>query len=194
MILKELPISSVLAVKFTCRAFYARTLNENGSNVVDLKRAVVDEMPLRSTNIGSVEPFTTRWAEIQAVARILIDIEMRHRETLWSLTCSICARSKPYGPKGFGDKYFSQRELTRYCNACLHQSLPPEYYPEPFLVQGEPMRHCPNCDMVVNFEDRSSHSWSSSDESFCAKCGEEGRHSPASPGSKYLETFLAMSR
>jgi len=166
MILKELPISSVLAVKFSCRAFYERTIH-NDKEVVDLKKAVTDLMPARelSRPISSHDPRLRdktaldkpKWQELQAVATILVDVERRHDGPLDRLTCSNCARSKPHGAKGFGDQNFRQRELTRYCNACLYQAIPSDHYPRPLMVQGMAMRHCYGCRMVIDNVPRCSN-------------------------------------
>jgi len=159
MILKELPISSVLAVKFTCRAFYDRTIH-NDKEVVDLKKAVTDLMPARdlSRPFASSDPRSKdktaldkpKRQEIQAVATILIDFEKNHNGPLEKLTCSNCARSRPHGAKGFGDQNFKQRERIRYCNACLYQAIPSDHYPKPLMVQGMAMRHCYTCRMVID--------------------------------------------
>lgn len=89
------------------------------------------------------------WREIEAIAAILIDFEMRDIKRLDKLTCSVCAGCKPHGPDGFGDKYFTQREPSRYCNRCLWHALSADYLPRPLMVQGKPMRHCAECRMVV---------------------------------------------
>jgi len=171
MILRELPISSVLAVKFTCRAFYANTICE-GKEVVDLKKAVTKLMPAReaSRTFLSSDPRSAakkaldepKWQELQAVATTLIEVEIRHEAPLEKLTCSNCARSKPHGAKGFGDQNFKQRARTRYCNACLYQAVSSDHYPRPLMVLGEAMRHCYSCRMVVG------------SECLCSNCGDFG--------------------
>lgn len=160
-ILKELPISSVLAVKFTCRAFYAKTLHHDGTEVVDLKKAVVDEMPSRSDYYIDRPPnshfdewrCSPPWQEIKTIAATLIDFELRDTRILNKLTCSICARCKPNGPAGFPDMYFAQREPARYCNACCYAVIPGWMYPEPFLVLGVLSTHCYHCCKVMSLED-----------------------------------------
>jgi len=148
-ILLQLPISSVLAVKFTCRSFYMKTKYHDGSEIVDLKRAVVHNMPARKFLHfrPGVCPQVSK--EINAIAAILIDFEVRDVKTLDKLTCSVCARCKPNGPGGFLDSYFKQRQLTRYCNACLWHALPSRYLPQPLVVQGSVMRYCGACRTVV---------------------------------------------
>jgi len=147
-ILKQLPISSVLAVKFTCRAFYAKTLYHDGSEVVDLKKAVLSNLPWRGFVI-SVPQAKQAWREIREIAALLIDFEVRDVRALDKLTCSVCAGCKPHGSDGFGDKYFVQLNTSRYCNRCLWYAVSATYLPRPLMVHGKPMRHCAECRMVV---------------------------------------------
>jgi len=149
-------------MKFTCRAFYARTIYHDGSEVVDLKKAIVDEMPKRrylAPCRGAVDLPACK--EINTIAALLINFEMRDVRTLDKLTCSLCARSKPNGPKGFADQYFVQRQPARYCNACVWQALPGDYLPRPLIVLGTIMRYCGACRMVVR-----NNRW-------CSDCGDD---------------------
>jgi len=147
-ILIQLPISSVLAVKFTCRSFYLKTKYHDGSEIVDLKKAVVTDMPARASLHLRPERLEA-CQEVVAIAAILIDFEMRDVRLLDKLTCSACARSKANGQSGFLDLYFKQRQRTRYCHACLWHALPARCLPKPLIVQGMIMRYCNACRMVV---------------------------------------------
>jgi len=136
---KYLTPSAVVAMKFVCRDFNAKSRSLAGTRMVDIRRRIQ-----RQSSSYRVEG-----EELRMIARIIIDYESRSLVRLSKLTCTRCARARGNTLTGFPDDQFDQKRRDRMCLICvceLHRlSGNARHITRTYVVQGVAMAMCYKC-------------------------------------------------
>jgi len=136
---KYLTPSAMVAMKFVCRDFNAKSRSLADTHMVDIRCRIQ-----RQSSSHRVEG-----EEVRKIARIIIDYESRSTVCLSKLTCSRCARTKGNTLTGFSDDQFDQKQSYRTCLKCvceLHR-LPgnAHHFTRTYVVGGVAMAICSEC-------------------------------------------------